>query len=111
MKELQALQKGSIALVDGWWFVIVAIQGEDIYCICDNANNRYSHKISEAKYIASPYEAMRASGWGEGKDEFLELIRERSIPVDIIAEVLAGCQDDRFDDWLENNPAGHVKEK
>lgn len=99
------IKKGSIAWIDGWWFVVVAAKGDTIYSICDNANNRYVNTLDEAKYIAAPYEAMRAANWREGEDELLDLVRGRSVPSDVIAEVLSGCHDDRFDDYFERDTA------
>lgn len=94
-----SISKGSIIHIDGMWFVIVEQRGEDLCCICDHANNIYSHRIKDCKYIASPYEAMRAHNWGDGPDALLELRMERSIPAEVIAEVLAGCHNDRFYHW------------
>lgn len=85
----------------GRWYVVVRMRkdGSEAYCICDNANNRYNHSVKDIKYAASPYEAMRLVGWGIGDEKLKDLVDDRAIPVDIIAEVLAGCHDDRFDDW------------
>ena len=105
MKEVQ---KGSVTWVNGWWYVVVEQKGEDLHSICDNANNIYSNKLSECELIATPYEAMTMHGWDycpsrEDDENFsekaLELHRKREIPADVIAEVLAGCHDDRFSHW------------
>ena len=90
--------KGSILFIDGWWFVVVKQKGESLYCICDNANNRYFMEAEDAKLILSPREAMRLESWGSGTNEAIEARNKREIPVEVIAEVLSGCHDDRFND-------------
>jgi hypothetical protein len=70
--------------------------------MCDNANNRYSHEIDLCRYIVSAYDAIRAANWGTATDELREIMSKRSIPVEVIAEVLAGCQDHNFSDWMES---------
>lgn len=107
MKELS---KGSIIFVDNWWFVVVEQDENDLYCICDNANNIYSFKLEEPKFVATAKQAMTMRGWGyaihdadeEFNDKLIELNSKRSIPAEVIAEVLAGCHDNRFDHWKEH---------
>ena len=87
--------------MNGWWYVVVAVKDGQVYCICDNANNRYVWDLSHFSYFATPYQAVRAARWGHGEDELMILKRERDIPIGVIAEVLSGCHDDhdgRFND-------------
>ena len=108
------VKKGSLVHVDGWWFVVVCQHGDRLCCICDNATNVYSWKIEDCKEILTPYEAMRLHGWGDifrendedCGDRLNDLKRERSIPTDVIAEVLAGCHDDRFNHTDAEHAAG-----
>ena len=93
------VEKGSVVQHHGWWFVVVEQHGNILYCICDNANNIYSHQIEECPFILNPYEAMRAHGWGDGEEKLMDAIREREIPAEVIAEVLSGCHDKRFSHW------------
>jgi len=94
---MKKIQKGSIIYEFGWWFVVVNQRGETIGCICDHANNVHFINVSDIKYKATPKEAMRAHGWNAGDEKLLELSRERDIPVEVIAEVLSGCHDERFE--------------
>lgn len=101
---MKIIEKGSIVLVNGWWFVVVMQNGDQLFCICDNANNIYSHDIDEPNKVLSSNEAMRLHGWGNLPDEdesVYDIIKERPIPVDVIAEVLSGCHDDRFNHWVK----------
>lgn len=90
------IQKGNCILVDGWWFVIVNIyyQGAKIYfnCICDNANNRYTHELHE---ISETFDT-KDIGYKDPKSN-------RKLPYKVIAEVLAGQHDDRFDDYWNSS--------
>lgn len=77
------LVKGALIAVDGWYYVLVYPYASkdgslSLFCICDNANNIYSWKV-------------------EHIDEFPPADRE--IPYDVIAEVLLGEHDDRFEHW------------
>lgn len=94
--------KGTIVLCCGIWYVVVKVKKsllgkiEGFSCICDHANNIHYNSLEQCEYIATAYEAMRAYGWEQGEEELLELKGERNIPIDVIAEVLAGCHDDRW---------------
>lgn len=103
------IEKGTVIGTD-WYFVVVeaVVQGDQLYlhCICDNANNVYSFEIRDLLdddecLILSPLKAIEIEGWGaeytlsDGDREIYTRIG-RSIPVDVIAEVLAGKHDDRF---------------
>lgn len=95
--------KGSIAFIDGWWYIVINETADSLYCVCDNANNRYIYAKEDADVILTPLEAMRINGWDSYPEHNRELIencvRVRSIPVEVMAEVMAGCQDDRFSDY------------
>lgn len=93
---MQKVEKGSIMLVSGIWYIAVKDTGKYINCICDHANNTHGWEKDDIDYLATPYEAMRMHGWRDGEEKLGELFRERSCPVETIAEVLAGCHDDRF---------------
>lgn len=96
------LQKGTVVRSSGWWFVVVHViysQNETyLECICDNANNVYTHRPEECDIIISANMAVRADGWGDGSEELREAVRERSLPISVIAEVLSGQHDDRWGD-------------
>lgn len=100
------ISKGAVIMVAGWWFIVVkAIITKDksinFYCICDNANNIYSHSIKEIDFFATPFQAVKAHSWDIGDQALLNLKAKREIPLDVIGEVLAGAHDDRFDHWVE----------
>lgn len=97
------LEKGGLIFVTGGWFIIVnirLIKGEIIFdCICDNANNIYSHQAKEVDYAANLKEINQYSFTSGASDKFNEICQERKIPYEVIVEVLAGGHDDRFDHW------------
>ncbi len=107
------IEKGSVIGYDLFFVVVEAIiENNDLFisCICDNANNIYSFKIDNIlktdqphKWIVlSPKKAVEVESWGGlmSLDEEDQVIFEkisRPIPLDVIAEVLAGKHDDRFE--------------
>jgi hypothetical protein len=98
---MKKFKKGDIIFVCGYWFVVVRTakdkDGEPyICCICDNANNQYTHNFDEVEQHFTAYEAVRANGWGDGPDTLNDLKCDRPIPIDVIAEVLVGCHDKRW---------------
>lgn len=94
-----SVTKGSIAMVDNIWYVVVSEKDGHLYCICDHANNIHSWHLSDCRAVYSAHDAMWANSWSPKDDRLRQLMSERSIPVCVIAEVLAGCHDDRFDHW------------
>ena len=121
MKEntnYRRIEKGSII---GWdfYYVIVSTHIKDnklyFYCICDNANNIYSFTLDEILntkdphkwLILSPKMAMKIHSFGnqyylnEEDQELYEKIN-RPIPAEVIAEVLCGQEDNRFNHWYGN---------
>lgn len=110
MKNYRKIQKGTVIGWD-WFYVVVEIVITDgkayCHCICDNANNSYSFSIDEIlqttephkHLIISPIKAISRQNWDskltdEDEKIFLEINRE--IPMDVIAEVLSGKHDDRW---------------
>lgn len=105
---MKTIIKGTIIWpkYESWWYIVVEQVGNDLHCICDNANNIYSFTIDDIVHYYTPYQAMKRANWGnayleteEENDILNELVDKRDIPVDVIAEVLAGCHNDRFDHW------------
>lgn len=108
------IEKGSVIGHD-WYYVVVSTHIQDgkmyLYCLCDNANNIYSFTIDEILtestphkwLVLSPRKAMNIHSYGLSglTEEDEELYRKinRTIPADVIAEVLCGQEDDRFDHW------------
>ena len=107
------LQKGSVIGYD-WYYVVVDMQIHDgelyLGCICDNANNQYSFSIKEILetkephgwLVLSPLKAVEVASWDDigsldEDDQRIYNRLDRSIPLDIMAEVLAGKHDHRFE--------------
>ena len=90
------ISKGSIVMIHGIWYVVVTqtVTGH-ILCICDN-NNTCSFSHDEPEYVVTAKEAMFAHTWGIKDGKLTDLMEARAIPVEVIAEVLAGCHDERF---------------
>jgi len=111
--DYRRIEKGSV-LGDDWFFVVVSTHLHDgelyVYCLCDNANNIYSFTLTEIIrdnwLVLSPKKAMHIYSYGLSElteeDENLFLKIDRKIPADVIAEVLSGQEDDRFNHWYEN---------
>lgn len=106
MNAKKIITKGSIIWVDGIWYVVVEQKGDDYHCICDHANNIHSYTLDDIDQHYTPYTAMTRHGWGHDynlsdleNSVFEQLVVRRDIPVETIAEVLAGCHDDRFTHW------------
>lgn len=98
------LQKGMLLGEGGWWYVLVEAIWQDgklhLHCICDNANNIYSHEPEHIDTFLSPQEIGNANwGWPDDFGEEHNEYRTRSIPYDVVAEVLLGRHDDRFTHW------------
>lgn len=104
------IEKGSVIGQD-MFYVIVSTHLHDgkfyLYCLCDNANNIYSFTIDEVLgddwLVLSPRKAMQIYSFGVSgltkKDEELWHKIKREIPADVIAEILSGQEDDRFNHW------------
>lgn len=95
------LEKGMLVSNGLWWFVVIEVYCRKdtnktyIGCVCDNANNIYSFEPQEIEYYL-PLKAI--ARWGYGKPNNIpENLRDREIPFDVISEVLAGGEDDRFE--------------
>lgn len=108
------IEKGTVIGRD-MFYVVVSTHIEDgklhLYCLCDNANNIYSFSIdeiiNEGWLVLSPRQAMAVYSYGSSsglteKDEELFHKIDRPIPADVIAEVLSGQEDDRFDHWYKD---------
>jgi hypothetical protein len=91
------LEKGSLIFELGVWYVVVVTDSKNAYCICDHANNIYSTPLKTVEFTCTAREAMYSHGWGISDHVLQEYIDKRPIPVDVIAEVLSGCHDDRFE--------------
>jgi hypothetical protein len=99
---MKPITKGSVLFVRGWWYVFVKRINDYYCCICDNANNIYSFPEDQIEFSATAHDAIKAQNWGFCDDDSLmDHIRERTVPIDVIAEVLAGCHDNRFDHWAK----------
>lgn len=103
MKELT---KGSVVFIHGIWYVVVNIMVQDDFsiklnCICDHANNRYSCRLEDTALILSAKKAIHISSYGTSDDKINDIVYERAIPIDVIAEVLTNAHDDRFYDWAD----------
>lgn len=87
------LSKGHAYFIEGSWYVLVSVSFKDgktyMNCICDNANNIYSHEPA----LVTEWFDSRRIGYERPKNS-------RPIPYQVIAEVLIGQHDDRFDHWL-----------
>lgn len=105
--ERFVLQKGMLLGVSGWWFVLVEAVYYDgmlrLHCICDNANNIYSHAPDEVDTFLTLTEVGNVNwGWPDELDLYegkYTQYRRREIPYDVVAEVLTGRHDDRFTHW------------
>jgi len=92
------VEKGGIALVSGIWYIIVNIHCNknnkegSFDCICDHANNIHHWKFDDVEYFASLKE-INNYNYGLASDKFNKLVRNRSIPYQVIAEVLSGNWD------------------
>jgi hypothetical protein len=107
------IEKGTV-LGDDWYYVVVSTHIQDnklyLYCLCDNANNIYSFSMDEILndnwLILSVRQAMHIYSYGVSglteEDEERYHKMNRKIPADVIAEVLSGQEDDRFDHWYED---------
>lgn len=99
------LEKGMLVSPGDWWFVVVSVvytNGKvSLCCLCDNANNRYSFLPEEIKNYLSIKEISRLGrGWPEREIKSRsQSLADRSVPYDVITEVLTGGEDDRFSDW------------
>lgn len=93
------ISKGTIIFVASCWYVVVEVHEGKLFCICDNANNIYSWNLADCDCIASAKEAISAANWGNGDDKLISALNERECPFEVIAEVLVGLHDDRFDHW------------
>jgi hypothetical protein len=104
------IEKGSV-IGNDWYYVVVSTHAYDgkmyLYCLCDNANNIYSFTMDEVLgedwLILSPLKAMHIYSYSSldltKKDEELFHKINREIPATVIAEVLSGQEDKRFDHW------------
>jgi hypothetical protein len=95
------LEKGMLISVDSCWYVVVHVFFKDgrtyLYCICDHANNIYAWEVEHVHTHLSRNEiANLGYSW---PDRDLGNLKDRDIPYDVIAEVLLGREDDRFDHW------------
>jgi hypothetical protein len=100
------LERGMLISTDNWWYVVVDVvfvKGKTwLYCICDNANNRYAWEAAEVMAYITKDELKNWSYMGREK-ELPEDLEKRAIPYDVITEVLLGKHDDRFSDYHERN--------
>lgn len=104
MGERMIIQKGMIVSADICWYVVVeAIFNKDtnvlgLHCICDHANNIH---YLEAKEIHSYLTLTEIGnfGWSKPTRGLPEVLWDRTIPNDVIVEVLSGKHDDRFKHW------------
>lgn len=108
VEALVNLEKGTV-LGWNWYYVVVGCTPTGVNCICDNANNIYYFEFSELSeehphkwLIMSPKKAMLIHGWGRRdllseEEEIIFNTINREIPVEVIAEVLSGVHDDRFE--------------
>lgn len=109
----RSIAKGSIIFFESRFYVVVSYEKykEVLYinCICDNANNQYSWTLKSIvcdpdHLIINAFFAMQLHMFRSGYflDEHDASLLEsgkaldRGIPVEVIAEVLAGCHDSRF---------------
>lgn len=101
------VNKGSTIFYQAWWYVVVSVamvDGKILFeCICDNANNTYSWSPDKDMLILSPEQAMYLHSYRQeplwfDEHSAAEDAKRREIPVDVIAEVLAGLHDHRFKD-------------
>jgi hypothetical protein len=108
------IEKGTILGHHGLFYVVVStvIADKKLYvnCICDNANNIYAFEISDLlagkTLILSPSTAVNVctgsvSELTESDEKLFEEFHGRSVPLDVMAEVLSGHHDKRFDHWYE----------
>lgn len=93
-------EKGSCVFIDGWWFVVVYDDGHHIRCICDNANNSYTWNHNDVIFSLNTKESVLL-GSGGVYNGYLpkQQIPDRKIPVDVIAEVLVGLHDHRWENF------------
>lgn len=113
--DYKKIQKGSVIGWD-WFYVVVECVIVDkrlwVNCICDNANNVYSFSIDKILntvephgwIVLSPEKAVEVASWDdlmslEENDQAVLLKIGREIPLDIMAEVLSGKHDDRFEGY------------
>lgn len=113
--ERFVLEKGMLLGHDAWWYVLVKAVFENgkthLYCICDNANNIYSFTPDVVDTFLTPNEVGNANwSWPEDfndeEDDKVATYRARSIPYDVVAEVLIGRHDDRFNHWATSTARG-----
>lgn len=110
--DYRRIEKGSvIGEVGEFFYVVVSTHVYDgemwVYCLCDNANNIYSFTMGEILkgewLILSPKKAMHIYSYSSldltKEDEELYHKIKRDIPATVIAEVLSGQEDNRFDHW------------
>lgn len=97
------LKKGTVIGWD-WFFVIVQVRASGwLDCICDNANNVYSFNIKEIAaetipnewVIIQPEEADQIPYFGKEYEDLMA----RGLPFRVIAEVLSGEHDCRFNNY------------
>lgn len=96
LKNNGEISKGSIVYSQGVWYTVVVVDEYSVGCLCDNANNIYGIGFEWIECAATAYQAMRAEVYGDGDPKLLEIMSKRPIPVDVIASVLSGLEDDRF---------------
>lgn len=108
------IEKGSVIGREMFYVVVSTHVHSDklfLYCLCDNANNIYSFEINEILnedwLVFSPKTAMGIYSYGHSgdlteKDYDMFYKMDRPIPADVIAEVLSGQEDHRFDHWYND---------
>ena len=116
MKSLSGKVEFKKGMVIGhdWFYVVVRLSKckKWVYCICDNANNIYSHEIKDIENQTDPHEwiifdPFKAEyGFGNSFNElFKDLderyshLQERGLPFEVMLEVILGFEDNRFDHW------------
>lgn len=98
------LEKGMIVSADTCWYVVVEVVFDAmskktlLHCICDNANNTYTW-TPESIHSYMSLEEIRNLGYVRPEREFPSYLKERTIPYDVITEVLLGREDNRFDHY------------
>jgi hypothetical protein len=103
-------EKGSVVWYQGIFYVVVSVVTKNIEtyvnCVCDNANNIYAFKTTELRdsVVLCVRDVVQYQSFGTADDmELWDKLMNigRPIPINVIAEVLVGLHDDRFDHWYK----------